>query len=468
VQIFGSNAPAAIQYLLAFVIILAVLAAVAAGLRRITGGRSRVSLNGGSVRHRQQRLGVVDVVDIDSQRQLLLLRRDNIEHLVLIGGPNDLLVESGIGRLHYRVSGPPPAPPQSQPQPQPQPQPLAVEETPPVVDLPPRGPVARDPFAADADRKPDAAGERAARVQEGSPVAARDGFASRPLTTPSPASFPPPPSAPGPLAADLSRVPDTPPADEAVPAPTARGGDRLAGRPASEESERGPIGHITAVARQLEEALKRPFSAVRPSAAAGVDVDAGLTARDAGDADTNLPEVKKAPEGLSASAPATAGETASSVPVFPFEPRPRPDAHKPAAFPPPPPPVASMGVPPAFASRGVTDAPKPPVPNLPPIRETAVRSEPLSDARSPLAPVVPPPPAAPSAAAFDEPVAPPPAEVPPPVPPRPADSDAAPAKPAAPSWTSTPAAPSLDLSSLENIEAEFARLLGRSPTKKDN
>ena len=56
----------------------------------------RVRVPGG--RTRQPRLGLVDAFSLDGQRQLVLIRRDNIEHLVMIGGPNDVLVESQINR----------------------------------------------------------------------------------------------------------------------------------------------------------------------------------------------------------------------------------------------------------------------------------------------------------------------------------------------------------------------------------
>jgi hypothetical protein len=53
-------------------------------------------------RSRQLRLGFVENFDLDGERQLLLVRRDNVEHLLLIGGPNDVLVESGIVRTDIR------------------------------------------------------------------------------------------------------------------------------------------------------------------------------------------------------------------------------------------------------------------------------------------------------------------------------------------------------------------------------
>ena len=54
---------------------------------RVPGGRTR-----------QPRLGLVDAFSLDGQRQLVLIRRDNIEHLVMIGGPNDVLVKLQINR----------------------------------------------------------------------------------------------------------------------------------------------------------------------------------------------------------------------------------------------------------------------------------------------------------------------------------------------------------------------------------
>src|SRR5271154_4802410 len=61
----------------------------------------RLRLPGGG-RARQPRLGLVDAFWLDGQRQLVLVRRDSVEHLLMIGGPNDVVVESQI----IRVAGP--------------------------------------------------------------------------------------------------------------------------------------------------------------------------------------------------------------------------------------------------------------------------------------------------------------------------------------------------------------------------
>lgn len=50
----------------------------------------------GVVLGRNRRLSVVESLAVDSKRQLLIVRRDNIEHLILVGGAQDVVVESGF------------------------------------------------------------------------------------------------------------------------------------------------------------------------------------------------------------------------------------------------------------------------------------------------------------------------------------------------------------------------------------
>jgi hypothetical protein len=45
---------------------------------------------------RGSRLGISEYHEIDKTRRLVLVRRDGTEHLLLIGGQQDLVVESGI------------------------------------------------------------------------------------------------------------------------------------------------------------------------------------------------------------------------------------------------------------------------------------------------------------------------------------------------------------------------------------
>jgi flagellar protein FliO/FliZ len=62
-------------------------------------------------RNRPRRLDVVDTFELGRDRQLVVIRRDNVEHLLLIGGPNDLLVEGSISRMEARDQRPAPPPP---------------------------------------------------------------------------------------------------------------------------------------------------------------------------------------------------------------------------------------------------------------------------------------------------------------------------------------------------------------------
>lgn len=57
-------------------------------------------LNRGGRGRRGNRLGVVEYHEIDQTRRLVLVRRDGVEHLVMIGGAHDLVVESGINPTH--------------------------------------------------------------------------------------------------------------------------------------------------------------------------------------------------------------------------------------------------------------------------------------------------------------------------------------------------------------------------------
>jgi flagellar protein FliO/FliZ len=83
----------------AAIVFLAAAALLSIIFRSIFRGRLRLPRNG---RSRLPRLGTVDAFDLDRQRQLVIIRRDNVEHLLMIGGPNDLVIESEIIRAESR------------------------------------------------------------------------------------------------------------------------------------------------------------------------------------------------------------------------------------------------------------------------------------------------------------------------------------------------------------------------------
>jgi hypothetical protein len=55
-------------------------------------------LGAGAARGRQPRLAVIDAAAVDGRRRRVLIRRDNTEHLLMIGGPTDVVVEQNIVR----------------------------------------------------------------------------------------------------------------------------------------------------------------------------------------------------------------------------------------------------------------------------------------------------------------------------------------------------------------------------------
>jgi flagellar protein FliO/FliZ len=64
----------------------------------------------------EPRLAVVDHANVDGRRRLVLVRRDNIEHLIMTGGPVDVVIETGIpARPVLTPSDPVEAAPMEQP-----------------------------------------------------------------------------------------------------------------------------------------------------------------------------------------------------------------------------------------------------------------------------------------------------------------------------------------------------------------
>jgi flagellar protein FliO/FliZ len=92
-DLFGAEMPLAVRFFLAFLIVLGLIGAAAWAVRRF--GSARFA---GTVRGRQPRLGVIEYATVDARRRLLLVRRDNVEHLMMIGGPTDVVVEANIVR----------------------------------------------------------------------------------------------------------------------------------------------------------------------------------------------------------------------------------------------------------------------------------------------------------------------------------------------------------------------------------
>lgn len=134
VSIFGENGAGTAQVLISLIIFIVLIGAVVWLVRRYAIGGSTSTPRG-----RLPRLAVVDALTVDNRRRLLLVRRDNVEHLVMVGGPTDIVVEPSIvrTRVAQRPGQPssartPAQPATNAPQPAPPPPPerTAAQKTP--------------------------------------------------------------------------------------------------------------------------------------------------------------------------------------------------------------------------------------------------------------------------------------------------------------------------------------------------
>ncbi len=130
----GPSLAPGITLVLATIVILLAFIALYWIYRLLTGPRKT-----GSRRNREARLAVMDAAAIDPRRRLVLVRRDNVEHLIMIGGPNDMVIESDIGKpvaaaQRSTLFGDMASPATSQP---------AVSRQPPVKTTPPKSALAK-------------------------------------------------------------------------------------------------------------------------------------------------------------------------------------------------------------------------------------------------------------------------------------------------------------------------------------
>ncbi|CAI2934873.1 flagellar biosynthetic protein FliO [Aminobacter sp. P9b] len=90
-SVAGPGYAAAVLWTFAALVLLVIVLVIVKLIRSLTFG---TFVAGG--RNRKTRLAVMDATAVDSQRRLVLVRRDDIEHLLLIGGPTDVVIETDI------------------------------------------------------------------------------------------------------------------------------------------------------------------------------------------------------------------------------------------------------------------------------------------------------------------------------------------------------------------------------------
>jgi hypothetical protein len=135
-SMFGLELPTPVNFVIAFVFVLMLIGAAAWLVRRFGVTRMEATTRG-----RQPRLAVIDFASVDGRRKLIIIRRDNVEHLLMIGGPSDVVVETNIVRgAASTTRDQPTVPSRVVPIPDPTPWPLQPEPVAPVVPAMPTMP----------------------------------------------------------------------------------------------------------------------------------------------------------------------------------------------------------------------------------------------------------------------------------------------------------------------------------------
>jgi hypothetical protein len=257
----------AVTFFFAFVAVLALIGLAAWLVRRFATNRLGANTNRG----RMPRLAVIDAAAVDGRRRLVLVRRDNVEHLIMIGGPTDIVVESTIVRAQTRDLLPQ------------RPGVIAAELPPRIAPLPDAGrsegegarsegarsegfdhhepqmpeppPRPVRPSFADEVRRPPAPApsERRSEPLRGDPLA---GFAAEPLGSrpePRPEPMPPRITRTEPMMPRPQRSSEPP---KAPPPPPVRAPERAAATPPPMPSNADQ--NLADMAQRLEAALRRP------------------------------------------------------------------------------------------------------------------------------------------------------------------------------------------------------------------
>ncbi|MFB9265737.1 flagellar biosynthetic protein FliO [Bradyrhizobium erythrophlei] len=262
----------ALYFFFAFVAVLALIGVAAWLVRRF--GSSRLGAN--TNRGRMPRLAVIDAAAVDGRRRLVLVRRDNVEHLLMIGGPSDIVVEPNIVRAMPGREAPRPAvasdaPPRVAPLPdaawtdgegartdifdQPEPQ---MPEPPVRAARPSFADEVRRPMPPIAERRSDPLAGFTPERGEPRPDPIPPRLPRSEPAMPRPPRGSEPPKAPPARAPERAAVPPPPPA----PAPAAP--------PPPQNAD----ANLAEMAQRLEAALRRPPSAGGETVAPPVAPDA--------------------------------------------------------------------------------------------------------------------------------------------------------------------------------------------------
>jgi len=285
-----------VLFFFAFVAMLLLIGLFAWLLRRFAGSRLGANTNRG----RMPRLAVIDAAAVDGRRRLVLVRRDNIEHLLMIGGPTDIVVETNIVRAMPARDQLPPRPgvPAAEPPPRVAPLPDAgwtdgdghradaFDHVEPQMPEPPPRP-ARPSFADEVRRPAPALTERRGEPMRGEP-SRNEPLRNEPLRGDPLAGFAPEPLG-SPLGSPLGGRPEPRPELRGEPMPsrvTSRSEPAMPRPPRPSEPPKAPPlraaerpaappppsaisaadQNLAEMAQRLEAALRRPAGDAPPVA----------------------------------------------------------------------------------------------------------------------------------------------------------------------------------------------------------
>ena len=260
-----------ITFIVAFIVVLALIGVAAWLVRRFATTR----LGANTQRGRMPRLAVIDAAAVDGRRRLVLVRRDNVEHLLMIGGPTDIVVEPNIVRaapgrdqLPQRPNAA--EPPRLAPMPDTSswadeaPRPEVLDHPEPQMPDPPPRP-ARPSFADEARRPAPALAER--RGDRGDPLA---GFTPEPIAPRPERELRPEPAPPRVARSEPPVMPRPPRQSEPVKVPPVRAERAAAPPPPPPVPQAPPVPppaaaapssaeqNLAEMAQRLEAALRRP------------------------------------------------------------------------------------------------------------------------------------------------------------------------------------------------------------------
>jgi flagellar protein FliO/FliZ len=262
-DVFGAEMPPAVKFFVAFLIVLGAIGVFAWAVRYFGSGR----IGGAGARGRQPRLGVIDYASVDARRRLILVRRDNVEHLLMIGGPTDVVVEANIVRAvpaSRDVAVARPAAVEPLPRAIPLPdngngswplQPEVITPPPPARPAPKIEPASEEAPSWPLQPQADAPSAPPARPQRDTLAALADELSARP-TPPAPPRVRPPAPARPPLEARAEPRAEPRPEPRA---PTVQAAPTPADTAAADQS-------LAEMAHRLEAALRKPNAEARPAA----------------------------------------------------------------------------------------------------------------------------------------------------------------------------------------------------------